>query len=52
MSEKRRRKPKRDHGLGAWFKRWFLCGIIDERRTMRIYLEICQMDDIFENGDF
>ena len=43
------RKPKRDRGVWAWIKRWFFCGYREERRTMKIYMEICQMDELYEN---
>tara|TARA_B100000795_G_C22788152_1_gene435602 strand:+ start:1110 stop:1250 length:141 start_codon:yes stop_codon:yes gene_type:complete len=46
MYIEQRRKPKRAVGFKAWFKRWFLCGIIEERRTMRIYMEIIQVESI------
>ena len=37
--------PRRERGFRAWFRRWFLCGIIEERQTMKIYLEINQKDE-------
>jgi len=38
-------KPRRERGFRAWFKRWFCCGIIEEREIMKIYLEINQRDE-------
>ena len=38
-------KPRRERGFRAWFKRWFCCGIRDEREIMKIYLEINQRDE-------
>jgi len=46
MYIEQRIKPKRESGFRAWFKRWFLCGIIEERRTMKIYMEIIQVEPI------
>ena len=46
---KERIKPKRERGLWAWIKRWLFCGYREDRRTMRIYMEICQMDDLYDN---
>ncbi len=30
--------------VGAWFRRWLLCGIIEERRIKQIYKEIRQYE--------
>mgnify|MGYP001354589216 CR=1 FL=1 len=38
-------KPRFERGVVAWFRRWFCCGYIRERRVMKIYLEVCQLDD-------
>ena len=38
--------PKRKKGVWAWIKRWILCGIRDERRTMKIYMQLNQLDDM------
>lgn len=38
-------KSRSERGFVAWFKRWFLCGYREERRLMKIYLEISQSGD-------
>ena len=47
--DKRLRRPVRERGFRAWFRRWFLCGYIEERRVMKIYMEVYQMDKLYEN---
>ncbi len=42
-------RPKRERGFKAWFKRWILCGYREERRIMKIYMEVCQMDKLYDN---
>ena len=41
----RRKDNKIRRIFGKWFKRWILCGILEERRVRRIYNEISQKDD-------
>jgi hypothetical protein len=47
--DKKLRKPERSGGFRGWFRRWFLCGYIEERRVMKIYMEVYQMDKLYEN---
>ena len=47
--DKKLRKPERSGGFRGWFRRWFLCGYREERRVMKIYMEVYQMDKLYEN---